>query len=154
MREALGSILHSRDLIEGATVLELFAGTGAMSFELLSRGAVRAVLVESDRRALKAIHRSAQSLGLADSVEIRRADGFENVPPGPFDLVFLDPPYAEVGRLGDVLARLELSEDAAVVIEHLTREPPEPPDPETGLACAATYKYGDTSLMLLKREPS
>ena len=152
VREALGSALAARDLIEDRRVLDLFAGTGAMAFELLSRGARDAVLVESDRRALRSLQRSAEQLGLSERVEVRRGDGFRDVPAGPFGLVFLDPPYAEVGRLGEVLARLELTEDAAVVIEHLTREPPSAPDPETGLACVATYKYGDTSLTLLRHD--
>lgn len=125
-----------------------------MAFELLSRGAARAVLVEADRRAVRALERSAVELGLSDRLEIVRDDGFANVPAGPFDLVYLDPPYAEVARLGEVLARLELSDDAAIVIEHLTREPPSDPEPETGLACIATYKYGDTSLTLLTRDPA
>lgn len=123
-----------------------------MAFELLSRGARDAVLIESDRRAVRALRRSAEDLGLDGQTEIRVGDGFLSLPSGPFGLVFLDPPYAEVGRLGEVLRRLELSDDAAVVIEHLTREPPAAPDPQTGLACVATYKYGDTSLTLLKRE--
>lgn len=152
MREALGSALDARDLIEGRRILDLFAGTGAVAFELLSRGAAHAVLVDSDRRSIKALKRSASDLGLQDRVEIRGGDGFTRVPPGPFGLVFLDPPYAEIPRIGEVLGALALTEDAAVLIEHLTREPPPPPDPETGLACVATYKYGDTSLTLLKRE--
>ena len=155
VREALGSALHARDLIEGRRVLDLFAGTGAMAFELLSRGAREAVLVESDRRAVQALRASAEALGLDDRVVVVRGDGFQRLPEGVFDLVFLDPPYSNVGRLGEVLRGLAagaLGEDAAVVIEHLTREPPPPPDRETGLACVATYKYGDTSLTLLQRD--
>ena len=153
VREALASVLRSRDLIEGRVVLDLFAGTGAMAFELLSLGAARAVLVESNRKACAALRRSAGELGLEDRVEIRQGDGFASVPKGEFGLVFLDPPYADVARLGDVLPQLELSADAAVVIEHLTRHPPSTPEPQTGLACVATYKYGDTSLTLLRHEP-
>ncbi len=144
--------MEARGLIAGRRVLDLFAGTGAVAFELLSRGAQYAVLVDSDRRSVKALKRSATDLGLQNQVEIRGGDGFARVPPGPFGLVFLDPPYAEISRIGEVLGVLELTEDAAVLIEHLTREPPASPDPETGLACVATYKYGDTSLTLLKRE--
>jgi 16S rRNA (guanine966-N2)-methyltransferase len=114
VREAMFSALDSRGAIADAAVLDLYAGTGALGFEALSRGAERLVLVERDRRALEAIDTNVEHTGFADRARVVRADvaAFLDVPPppeAPFDLVFADPPYdvseetieALIGRLGE-----------------------------------------------------
>jgi len=84
-----------RTLLEGADVLDAFAGTGALAIEALSRGAAEAVLFETDARALAAIRRNLAALGLVGRARVLRADATR--PPQaerPVRLVFLDPPYA------------------------------------------------------------
>lgn len=127
VREAMFSALDSRGAIADAVVLDLYAGTGALGFEALSRGAERAVLVELDRRALEAIDTNVENTGFGDRARVVRADvaSFLDVPPppeAPFDLVFADPPYdvtaEEVEALLDRLAEPGwLSPGATVSIE-------------------------------------
>ena len=98
VREAMFSALDSRGAIAGAVVLDLYAGTGALGLEALSRGGARVVLVERDRRALEAIGTNVEHTGFGDRARIVRSDAaaFLDVPPppeAPFDLVFADPPY-------------------------------------------------------------
>ncbi|MGF1465385.1 MAG: RsmD family RNA methyltransferase [Sandaracinaceae bacterium] len=151
VREALASALEARDAIVDAVVLDLFAGTGALGFEALSRGAARAVLVDRDRRAAAMIRASAADLGLEDRVTVLAADLERGLPAramsaGPFTLVFADPPYARTARAVELLGVLAvggvLARDATVVLEH-AREL----TPELGPALAGdltTYRYGDT----------
>lgn len=84
--------------VEGMRVLDLFAGSGALSFEALSRGASHATLVERDPRVVRFLRDAAQSLGLTSQVDIVRADALQWVatPPkrAPYDLVLIDPPFA------------------------------------------------------------
>lgn len=164
LREALSSALDSRGLIEGARVLDLFAGTGAISFELLSRGAQVAVAVDRDKKVLRQLSASAASLGLAEA-------GFSVIagdilgPPapllsrlsglGPFDIVFADPPYAEVASARPFLSSLHAAAltqaESVLVLEHPSRAEPEPP---VGWAVERTYRFGDSGLLLLSREPA
>jgi 16S rRNA (guanine966-N2)-methyltransferase len=92
--------------IIGARCLDLFAGSGAFAFEALSRGAAHAVLVEREPEALAALHDNRERLH-ADAAEIVAGDGLDYLsrPVEPFDIVFLDPPYAS-GLLDSCLARL------------------------------------------------
>jgi len=93
VRETLFNWLGTR--LAGARCLDLFAGTGALGFEALSRGASRAVLVESDAATAEALHRHQRELGA--TVEIICADAGEYLSRsgiGPFDIVFVDPPYS------------------------------------------------------------
>jgi 16S rRNA (guanine966-N2)-methyltransferase len=132
VREALFGILSSAGALEGARVLDLYAGTGALSFEALSRGASHATLVESSREALAAIRENARALGLADRVRVIPSDAgaaarrlARQAPPSPgapFDLVFADPPWALVdsgAALGAIAsfvrAQLEGATDAGGV---------------------------------------
>jgi 16S rRNA (guanine966-N2)-methyltransferase len=141
---------------ENHTVLDLFAGSGALGLEALSRGAARAVFIDRAAEAVRCIAANARSLGLDDHVEIIRADVVKALPrlaPRRFNVVFIDPPY----RSGDAAAALEglvdqellapRPEGAIVVVEHDRRSPP----PETiGLQSAlALYdrrRYGDTEV--------
>jgi 16S rRNA (guanine966-N2)-methyltransferase len=95
VRETLFSMLASRiGSFEGLRVADLFAGSGALGFEALSRGAASATFVESDRRALDAIRANAAALGAAERVTVLSGSALSLPPAAPFDLLFADPPYA------------------------------------------------------------
>lgn len=135
MRESMASqILSACGLdLSGRSVLDAFAGSGAMGLELLSRGAARATFVDRDRRAVARLRRTAASLGAAEGeVAALAGDVFSLVsrglPGAPFDVVFLDPPYAlsaeRVSSLVDALARGgQLASGAVVVYEHAADAP-------------------------------
>lgn len=157
VREALFSILGS---VEGARVLDLYAGTGALGIEALSRGASQATFVENARPALDALRENLAKLGLAGSATVlamrveqaaRRmgASGSDR-----FDLVFADPPYEMVRdgsaprAIASVIEAGLLAEAAWVVLEHgALDEAPELP----GLALQESRRYGDTALSLYAR---
>ena len=101
IREAIASmVLSAFDLdLDGVSVLDAFAGSGAMGLEFLSRGAERCTFVESDRRAAGVVRRNVASLGASGRTDVLMCDAFQltrrtSVPGAPFDLVVLDPPYA------------------------------------------------------------
>jgi 16S rRNA (guanine966-N2)-methyltransferase len=106
-REGLFSMLASRlGSFEGLEVADLFAGTGALGLEALSRGAAHCTFVERDRAAIEALKRNIDALGATDRAEVRAAPAEHAAPPrGPCDLVLLDPPYRS-GLAGPVLERL------------------------------------------------
>jgi 16S rRNA (guanine966-N2)-methyltransferase len=105
-REALFSMLASRiGTFEGLRVADLFAGSGALGLEALSRGAAHCTFVETDRTAIEAIRRNLAALGAEAEVLASPAEHARL--PGPFDLVFLDPPYGSA-LARPVLARLPL----------------------------------------------
>jgi 16S rRNA (guanine966-N2)-methyltransferase len=125
VREALFSILGDR--VDGSRVLDLFAGSGALAIEALSRGADSAVLVESDRRAVAAIRANLDAIGDAGArVEPVDALAWLRRARGEYDLVFLDPPYSSArdlgGRLSQALPAV-LSKDAHIVSESDKRDP-------------------------------
>jgi len=123
VREALFSMLGD---VDGERVLDLFAGSGALGIEALSRGAAEAVFVERDARAAAAIRRNLESLGVEARVARQDVLGFLGREQGPFDLVFCDPPYDSASRLSGTLAeRLPalVVEDARIVTESDKRHP-------------------------------
>lgn len=149
VREALFSILASRGagLVDGR-VLDLFAGTGALGLEALSRGAAHVTFVERDRDALKALHANVTSLGAAKQTRVV-AQAVERALPqlaGPWDLVFADPPWDDVDDVAPpVLGGLaaSLAPGGLVVLEHRAGAPaPEVPV----LELEETRRYGDTAL--------
>lgn len=150
VREAVFSALESaRGGLAGDAVLDLFAGSGALGLEALSRGAVAAVLVEADRAAAGVARDNAATLGLPGaSVAQAAVARYLARAPHPFDVVFLDPPYA-LGEpeLSSVLAALTagwLARDADVVVERGTRSP-EPAWP-VGFEVDRVRTYGDTAV--------
>jgi 16S rRNA (guanine966-N2)-methyltransferase len=157
VREALFGILASAGVVEGARVLDLYAGTGALALEALSRGASTAVLVESGREALAALRGNVEALGLQQQAQVVAVDVGQAIPRvargGPFDLVMIDPPWALVdeGAADRALSALAreggLAEGAWVVLEHSSRTPPR--DVE-GLERQDTRRYGDTALTFYK----
>lgn len=130
VREALFASL-SADLgsFDGLAVADLYAGSGAVGLEALSRGARSALFVESDRRAADVIRRNIKTVGLtAARVLGQRVERVAAGEPqdGPYDVVFLDPPYAVTDAalhavLGDLLSRGWLASEAVVVVERATR---------------------------------
>jgi 16S rRNA (guanine966-N2)-methyltransferase len=144
VREALFSMLTD---VSGARVLDLFAGSGALGIEALSRGATSAVFVERDTRAAAAIARNLEAIGVA--AEVRREDvlGFlDRAHHATFDLVFVDPPYDSASRLAAPLSeRLPalLSEDARIVTESDKRMPL-----ELSLPLLVERSYGDTRIAI------
>ena len=155
VRESLFGALESADAIDGARVLDLYAGSGALGLEALSRGAAVAELVERAPAAAAIVRRNAAKVARAAgaasaSVSVHRSavETFLRGARGPWDLVFLDPPY-EVGDAGldEVLAALAplLSPDAVVVVERGRRSAG--PDWEAaGLRADRDRTYGDTTL--------
>jgi 16S rRNA (guanine966-N2)-methyltransferase len=148
-REALFNSLSAELDLDGARVLDLYAGTGAVGLEALSRGVAEAVLVESGRGALEVLRRNVQTVGLAGASVVGAAvEAFLKAPPAkPFDLAFADPPYdlAE-DVLAGVLAALGapgwLAPDAYVVVERAARSGP-PPWPAALITPVRDRRYGD-----------
>ncbi|MEV6652869.1 16S rRNA (guanine(966)-N(2))-methyltransferase RsmD [Streptomyces sp. NPDC051219] len=115
--------------LQGARVLDLYGGSGAVGLEALSRGAAHALLVEADGRAARTIRENIRAVGLPGA-EVRSGKAEQIVsgsaPSTPYDVVFLDPPYTVVGDdLGEILLTLRsqgwLTDDALVTVERSTR---------------------------------
>lgn len=153
VRETIFNVLGQR--FDGERVLDLFAGSGALALEALSRGAGRAVLVEKDRAAAAICAENAAALGYEGRVEVLRSDVAAAVArlAGPFDLVFLDPPYAE----GPAAALQLLEEHGLVapggiaVAEHDRRR--EPPEAVGALRRIDLRRFGDTAVSFYERSP-
>jgi 16S rRNA (guanine966-N2)-methyltransferase len=151
VREALFSALGP---IAGARVLDLFAGTGALGIEAISRGAAAAVFVENARPALAALRdnlRALDLLALARVVALPAERAVSAVTEGaqPFDLIFADPPYAAVAAVPPILDALAaagaIAEGARFVLEHAARDPA---PPIAGLAPRPSRLYGDTAVTI------
>lgn len=156
-RESLFNVLAHAEWspgVEGRRVLDLFAGSGALGLEAMSRGAAFALFVETDAAARGTIRDNIEALGLFGATRIHRRDATDlGVKPAglgdPFDLVFLDPPYHR--GLGErALARLGdggwISDDALIVFECAADEAPEAP----GYAVVDARAYGAAKIMFLK----
>lgn len=147
VREALFSALGSRGAIEGAAVLDLYAGSGALGLEAVSRGAASVTFVESERRAAALIGANVRALGVEQAriVPSTVAAFLARAAGTAYDLVLLDPPYP-LGEddLAHVLSLLSdvLAEDAVVVVERSSRSP-EPRWPD-GLVRDGHRIYGET----------
>lgn len=154
VRQSVFDALGQR--MEGLNVLDLYAGTGALALEALSRGAARAVLVENDSRACGVIFHNVETLKYGRRCRLVRAElpgALQQLRGERFDLVFSDPPYAlraaqptlEALASGEVLAP-----GARVVLEMDRREPS--PAPPPGLALADERRYGDTRVLVFSAE--
>lgn len=156
VRESLFGALSSMDVIADARVLDLYAGSGALGLEALSRGARSAVLVERGRAAAAAIRRNAAAVAKTlggdsagrTSVQESPVHGYLLRAAGPFDLVFTDPPYdlSDADMTADLVALAPLlSPGAVVVIERAKRSTP-PDLAAAGLSLLREKAYGDTAL--------
>jgi 16S rRNA (guanine966-N2)-methyltransferase len=146
VREAVFSILGPLD---GLRVLDLFAGSGALAIESLSRGAAEATLVDSSAASIAAIRRNLTELGLEATVSQQTAHAFlerARRAGRQYDLVFVDPPYSRAGSLGERLSAAlapVLSKGARVVAESDRRQPL-----ELSLAPLDRRRYGDTLILI------
>jgi 16S rRNA (guanine966-N2)-methyltransferase len=144
VREAIFSVLGD---IQGVRALDLYAGSGALGIEALSRGAATATFVDDDERATAAIRRNIDEIGTVNAA-IHRGDAlaFLRAGGGPFDLVFVDPPYSSAPRLGERLSELlpvVLSTDARIVTESDKRSPL-----QLDLPLDFERDYGDTRIRI------
>lgn len=157
-REALFNTLRGELDLTGARVLDLYAGSGAVGLEALSRGAKAAVFVESDRRAATVLQENITALKLEGATVHRcTATTFLSAVGAaePFDLVFVDPPYAvTTAAIGNLLTALVsdrwLVPDAVVVVERSWRED-EPPWPSE-IKAIKHRRYGEGCLWYGRRE--
>ena len=155
VREAVFSALEARDVIDGARVLDLFAGSGALALESLSRGAVSVTMVEKNTQAGALLRENAELIKgagkldpLSTRVVVASVAAYLGNPQSElFDIVFIDPPYelseAEVTHALELLVPY-LAEDAEVVLERSTRTgQPELPE---GLELDKSKAYGETTI--------
>jgi len=139
--------------VEGARVLDLYAGSGAMGLEALSRGADSAVFVETDPEAVRTIERNLDKLRLTGATVVRlsatAALTQEAAAGRQYDLVLLDPPYAmtDYDSLARYLTRV-LADDGLLVLESAAKTEPELP----GLAHRTTRRYGSTRVTVFEHE--
>jgi len=153
-REALFAILAD---VSGERVLDLYAGSGALGLEALSRGAERLVLVESSKPAQQAIRSNLEALGVgarATLLPLRAEASLKALDRlGPFSLVFADPPWADAQAALDLLQKLAgsslLAPAARLVLEHAARTPP---TPKAGarLRTVDTRRWGDTAVTIFE----
>jgi 16S rRNA (guanine966-N2)-methyltransferase len=147
VREAVFSILHD---VSGARVLDLFAGSGALAIEALSRGAERATLVDASRDSVAAIHRNLDALELGAEVRHQTADAFLKHAKSEhrqYDLVFVDPPYSQGSGLRERLSAAlpaVLAPRARVIVESDRRAPLA----LEALDLADERRYGDTLIRI------
>jgi 16S rRNA (guanine966-N2)-methyltransferase len=153
VREAIFSALDARDALEGARVIDLYAGSGALGLEAASRGATSVTLVENGPRALRACRANATTLlgrasgGVTVEVVGRAVQTFLTATVATWDLAFLDPPYdlAEPELARDLaLLAPRLSPGAIVVVERSSRAPR--PELPPVMAVDRRKDYGDTTL--------
>ena len=143
VREALFSMLGD---VSGARVLDLYAGSGALGIEALSRGAESAVFVERDAKALDALRRNLDATGARGAVRREDVARFLSRPEGTFDLVFADPPYDDASAVAHSLADAVpalVDENARIVTESDKRNPLVLP-----LPLLVERNYGDTRIAI------
>ena len=156
VRETLFNVLGQ--VLDGPAVLDLYAGTGALALEALSRGAARAVLVDQDREAVGLCQKNAQALGFSDRAEVLASPAARALQTlqkrgERFELVFADPPYAArvVEATLEALAQHGVvAPGGVVVVEHDKREAA--PEAHAGFVQEDQRRFGDT-LVTLYRAP-
>ncbi len=145
VKEAIFSVIQFD--LQGASVLDLFAGSGQMGIEAVSRGAAHCVFVDSNPEAVKVIKKNVSECKLTDGSRVLGMDSIEylKVSKGGFDIVFIDPPYRQ-GTVQTVLGMIRtlLNDGALVVCEH--EKELELCDEYEGLALRKRYKYGKTAV--------
>jgi 16S rRNA (guanine966-N2)-methyltransferase len=156
VKEAIFSMIGP--YFEGGQVLDLFAGTGGLSIEALSRGMDRAILTDMDKKSIDTIKNNLQATGMSGQAEVyctdaRRAMKALVKREVKFDLVFLDPPY-RLKIVLDILERLDtqsmLNPNATIVVEHGVEDAYQ--DPIGRLQWIRRAEYGDTAVTIFKNE--
>ena len=150
VREAIFNLLINGGYggpVQGARVLDIFAGTGALGLEALSRGADHATFVENGRPALALLTRNIALMRAEPRSTILRQDALRPAPVGQYDLVFLDPPYGKhMGEAALPPWLPYLTDEALIVWEEST-----PPTIPQGLESLDQRKYGDTLVTILRK---
>jgi len=149
-KESIFSIIEVRKHLKGSSILDLFAGSGNLGFEAISRGASKAVFVESSTVATDHIEKTAQQFGVGKQARVigSTVESFLGGPPNPFDIVFADPPYEypDMTRLPEtILQEGWLKPDGWFILEHDKRhhfgEHPQ---------CVFTKPYGRTIVSIFR----
>jgi 16S rRNA (guanine(966)-N(2))-methyltransferase RsmD len=153
VREAIFAILPE---VAGLHVLDLYAGSGALGLEALSRGAAHATFVDSGKPALAAVRANVAALGVSERAAIIASDAAafaRRPPPAPWQLVFVDPPYASdlAERAVAAIPPTHLAPEAVIVIEHDRRHTP--PDAIGSLLRTDQRRYGDTLVSFYRVDP-
>jgi len=150
VREAVFDIL--RDMIEGATFLDLYAGTGTVGLESLSRGAHKAFFVEPDDLRFRIIKKSISEFGFPNKAFVIKGRAYEFIKKWRpekerFDIIFVDPPYQsdEVDTILPLIGQMDiLSEGGRIIVEHFFKR--KMPDKAGTLVFLKNYRYGDSML--------
>jgi 16S rRNA (guanine966-N2)-methyltransferase len=152
IRESVFNVLGG--WVSGKSVLDLFAGSGSMGIEAMSRGAARVHAVDNARRSVGMVRRNLEKLGLAGSSVVTRQDAVDFVGSwqgGCFDLVFVDPPFLS-GKVGEVLRVLPsaniLSQDGVLICRHHRREEVSVP---LGFEVFKKRKFGESVVIFLRQ---
>ena len=155
MGERIRNAMFNRigDELEGARILDTFAGTGSVGLEALSRGAAHAVFVERDKTAQKLITTNIHALGAGETAELVRqsVDRWLDVSePGKFEIIFADPPYDDL-QLSTVSRLMGLLKpNGLMVLSHTGRG--EVPNLENGIVVVDNRSYGNAHLTSFRRE--
>jgi 16S rRNA (guanine966-N2)-methyltransferase len=152
VREAIFNILPD---VAGTHVLDLFAGSGALGIEALSRDAAHATFVDFGKQPLQIIRGNLKELGLDPRATVVNGDAVAAAArpgPAPWDLVFIDPPYASDLAIRAAQALAHLAEGATIVIEHDRRHAP--PEHLGSLVRSDERRYGDTLVSFYQRGPA
>jgi 16S rRNA (guanine(966)-N(2))-methyltransferase RsmD len=149
-REGLFNILSNLIDLEGIRVLDIFAGTGGVSYEMISRGAASVTAVEGDAITCAFIQKTAAAFGIKDKLQLVKGDVFRFLKSvsAPYDLVFADPPYAlpQMKDLPDMLLVPSLlASGGLVIVEHSSRT-----DFAPHSQCFRTATYGDSAFSFFK----
>lgn len=152
VREALFNRLAAYGLLEGADVLDAFAGTGALGFEALSRGAKQATFFDTSQKAIDLVCENAKNLQLDEKSSIERRDATKpQRAPSPASLIFLDPPYGK-GLVEKALLALEkagwFSDDVTIIAEMAPEDAFQPPP---FLQVTDDRKYGSIRILTLEK---
>jgi 16S rRNA (guanine966-N2)-methyltransferase len=152
VKQALFNILGDR--VIGASFLDLYAGAGGIGIEALSRGAGSVAFVDSSRASLAIIIKNIEQTGFGKRARVvpARAESYLKKSSGPYDIIFLDPPYAEdMQPLLDLIAESGLVKTEGIVVaEHFKKKPS--PEKAGALALYREARYGDTVLAFYKLE--
>lgn len=158
VREALFSLLEARGVVWGATrVLDLFAGSGSLGFEAVSRGAPEAVFVEKDAKAAACLSKNAERLGCRERCRVLAEDVLRVTArraTQPFGVIFVDPPYGQslfAPALKNLLRQGWLAEDGFLTAE-VEKNLPLKPEAQAGLVLDTERMYGQTRILVWTRE--
>lgn len=151
VKEALFSIIQFE--LDGASFLDLFAGSGQMGIEAISRGAERAVFVDSGKKPCDCIRQNLKELSLSDRAEVKmqNAESYLSLCSEKFDIIFLDPPYKEelVSAVFEAVTRVA-NDTAAIICE--VPKGLEVLENVNGFSLKKRYRYGKTELVLFRKE--